>query len=183
MTDTTINKFGPWDDARIARLRELFHNLVDDRYYYSYRWIGEIMKLSRNAIMGKVDRLEWTRDPNVSTICSNGTIHVPFHLRPVRGPKVIRRRPAVKRGARPVSRGVVAPTVSLVDPAPEGRSPYACQCVDLTAKVCHYPLGHVGDPEFHFCGAPSDKEPYCAYHYGITHFSGRQRPNVRWKTW
>ncbi|PCI62892.1 MAG: global cell cycle regulator GcrA-like protein [Kordiimonadales bacterium] len=37
--------------------------------------------------------------------------------------------------------------------------------LDLTDRMCKWPLGHPGDDDFHFCGKPSENGmPYCAGH-------------------
>ncbi|RMB00593.1 GcrA family cell cycle regulator [Eilatimonas milleporae] len=37
--------------------------------------------------------------------------------------------------------------------------------LDLTDRMCKWPIGHPGDPDFHFCGRPAEPGmPYCATH-------------------
>ncbi len=37
--------------------------------------------------------------------------------------------------------------------------------LDLTERMCKWPIGHPGEPDFHFCGKPSEPGlPYCAEH-------------------
>lgn len=37
--------------------------------------------------------------------------------------------------------------------------------LDLTESMCKWPIGHPGEPGFHFCGKPSQPTfPYCASH-------------------
>ncbi len=37
--------------------------------------------------------------------------------------------------------------------------------LDLTERMCKWPIGHPGEPDFHFCGKPSESGvPYCADH-------------------
>ena len=37
--------------------------------------------------------------------------------------------------------------------------------LDLTDRMCKWPFGHPGDPDFHFCGRPAEPGmPYCATH-------------------
>ena len=37
--------------------------------------------------------------------------------------------------------------------------------LDLTERMCKWPIGHPGDEDFHFCGKPSQPGmPYCAAH-------------------
>lgn len=38
----------------------------------------------------------------------------------------------------------------------------------LNGKTCRWPIGDVGAPDFHYCGAkPEPGRSYCAYHCGI----------------
>lgn len=37
--------------------------------------------------------------------------------------------------------------------------------LDLTERMCKWPIGHPGEPDFHFCGVPSAAGlPYCEKH-------------------
>ncbi len=37
--------------------------------------------------------------------------------------------------------------------------------LDLTDRMCKWPIGHPGDPDFQFCGRPAEPGmPYCAAH-------------------
>jgi GcrA cell cycle regulator len=37
--------------------------------------------------------------------------------------------------------------------------------LDLNDKICRWPLGHPGEPDFHFCGEPINPGfPYCLAH-------------------
>jgi GcrA cell cycle regulator len=39
--------------------------------------------------------------------------------------------------------------------------------LDLNEKICKWPLGHPGEPDFHFCGNPVNPGfPYCVEHCG-----------------
>ncbi|MFN3616290.1 MAG: GcrA family cell cycle regulator, partial [Rubrimonas sp.] len=40
--------------------------------------------------------------------------------------------------------------------------------MDLTERVCKWPIGDPTDPEFRFCGLPSQPgKPYCAAHVAV----------------
>jgi len=48
-------------------------------------------------------------------------------------------------------------------PAIEGKT----SLLDLTEKICRWPMGHPGEPDFHFCGeAVNPGYPYCVEHCG-----------------
>ena len=42
--------------------------------------------------------------------------------------------------------------------------------LDLNDRVCRWPMGHPGEPDFHFCGEPSNPGyPYCVAHCGVAY--------------
>lgn len=42
--------------------------------------------------------------------------------------------------------------------------------LDLTERVCKWPIGHPGDEDFHFCGKPSQQGfPYCSEHCAVAY--------------
>ena len=39
--------------------------------------------------------------------------------------------------------------------------------LDLNDRICKWPIGHPGEPDFHFCGKPVNPGfPYCVDHCG-----------------
>ena len=42
--------------------------------------------------------------------------------------------------------------------------------LDLNDRVCRWPMGHPGEPDFHFCGEPANPGyPYCVAHCGVAY--------------
>ena len=42
--------------------------------------------------------------------------------------------------------------------------------LDLNDRICKWPIGHPGEPDFHFCGQPSNPGfPYCVQHCGVAY--------------
>ena len=42
--------------------------------------------------------------------------------------------------------------------------------LDLNDRICKWPLGHPGEPDFHFCGEPANPGfPYCVQHCGVAY--------------
>jgi GcrA cell cycle regulator len=42
--------------------------------------------------------------------------------------------------------------------------------LDLNEKICKWPIGHPGEPDFHFCGNPANPGfPYCVAHCGVAY--------------
>jgi GcrA cell cycle regulator len=50
-------------------------------------------------------------------------------------------------------------------PAPPKKEQVKVTLLDLTERMCKWPIGHPGEPDFQFCGKPSlPTFPYCADH-------------------
>jgi GcrA cell cycle regulator len=42
--------------------------------------------------------------------------------------------------------------------------------LELNDRICKWPMGHPGEPDFHFCGEPSNPGfPYCVQHCGVAY--------------
>lgn len=60
-----------------------------------------------------------------------------------------------------------APPRRLVPAKPSPDIADKTSLLDLTEKVCRWPMGHPGEPDFHFCGAAVNPGfPYCVEHCG-----------------
>lgn len=60
-----------------------------------------------------------------------------------------------------------APPRRLVPAKPSPEIADKTSLLDLSDKVCRWPMGHPGEPDFHFCGAPVNPGfPYCVEHCG-----------------
>lgn len=60
-----------------------------------------------------------------------------------------------------------APPRRLVPAKPDPSIADKTSLLDLSDKVCRWPIGHPGEPDFHFCGAPVNPGfPYCVEHCG-----------------
>ena len=60
-----------------------------------------------------------------------------------------------------------APPRRLVPAKPSPAIADKTSLLDLTEKVCRWPMGHPGEPDFHFCGeAVNSGYPYCVEHCG-----------------
>lgn len=108
--------------------------------------------ISRNAVIGKAHRLGLAARPS-----------------PVKAgdPAAIVARPGAT--ARPARA-----------PKPPAK-PQRTTLLDLSDKVCKWPINHPGDADFHFCGKPSNAGfPYCAEHCAVAYQAQqprRDRPN------
>jgi len=60
-----------------------------------------------------------------------------------------------------------APPRRLVPAKPSPEIAGKTTLLDLTERICKWPLGHPGEPDFHFCGeAVNPGFPYCVEHCG-----------------
>ena len=60
-----------------------------------------------------------------------------------------------------------APPRRLVPAKPSAEIADKTSLLDLTERICKWPMGHPGEPDFHFCGeAVNPGFPYCVEHCG-----------------
>jgi GcrA cell cycle regulator len=60
-----------------------------------------------------------------------------------------------------------APPRRLVPAKPSAEIAGKTSLLDLNDRICKWPLGHPGEPDFHFCGDPVNPGfPYCVAHCG-----------------
>ena len=63
-----------------------------------------------------------------------------------------------------------APPRRLVPAKPSADVADKTSLLDLNEKICKWPLGHPGEPDFHFCGNPANPGfPYCVQHCGVAY--------------
>lgn len=146
-----------WDDAAVAKLRELHEQGLSARQIAT-----EIGAVSRNAVIGKIARsgLRFNLKGMISSIRSPTP---PPDLRAK--PKTPRRRINVGHlgsGER------FAPYLP-----PEPSKPKEmknCTLLQLTKHTCRWPIGDPRDPDFCFCGniIAADGAPYCGFHMSIS---------------
>lgn len=115
---------------------------------------------SRNAVIGKAHRLGL--DPRPS---------------PVKGAE-----PAAPANTVETEGGADAPRVPAPRrPRAKVAKPQRTSLLDLSEKICKWPIGHPGDADFHFCGKPSNAGfPYCGEHCALAYqaqMPRRDRPN------
>jgi GcrA cell cycle regulator len=63
-----------------------------------------------------------------------------------------------------------APPRRLVPAKPSADVADKTSLLDLNEKICKWPIGHPGEPDFHFCGrAANPGFPYCVEHCGVAY--------------
>ncbi len=63
-----------------------------------------------------------------------------------------------------------APPRRLVPAKPSAEVADKTSLLDLNDRICRWPIGHPGEPDFHFCGqAANPGFPYCVTHCGVAY--------------
>ncbi|MCL6739910.1 GcrA family cell cycle regulator [Sphingomonas sp. RB56-2] len=63
-----------------------------------------------------------------------------------------------------------APPRRLVPAKPSADVADKTSLLDLNDRICRWPMGHPGEPDFHFCGqAANPGYPYCVEHCGVAY--------------
>ncbi|MCY7338441.1 MAG: GcrA family cell cycle regulator [Sphingomonas bacterium] len=63
-----------------------------------------------------------------------------------------------------------APPRRLVPAKPSSEIADKTSLLDLNDRICRWPMGHPGEPDFHFCGREANPGyPYCVDHCGVAY--------------
>jgi GcrA cell cycle regulator len=63
-----------------------------------------------------------------------------------------------------------APPRRLVPAKPSPEVADKTSLLDLNERICKWPMGHPGEPDFHFCGQQANPGfPYCVEHCGVAY--------------
>jgi GcrA cell cycle regulator len=63
-----------------------------------------------------------------------------------------------------------APPRRLVPAKPSPEVADKTSLLELNDRICKWPIGHPGEPDFHFCGGPANPGfPYCVEHCGVAY--------------
>ncbi|MEH3107000.1 MAG: GcrA cell cycle regulator [Sphingomonas fennica] len=63
-----------------------------------------------------------------------------------------------------------APPRRLVPAKPSAEMAGKTSLLELNDRICKWPLGHPGEPDFHFCGEPVNAGfPYCLQHCSVAY--------------
>jgi GcrA cell cycle regulator len=148
-----------WTPERVELLKNRFEAGL------SCREIACDIGVSRNAVIGKLSRLNLSREKDGNT-----------------------RRPARKDPAAKAPRGRAVPRLQYqmlrtlyAEPEPADDQPihngHTCSLLELSAERCRWPISTPGAEDFCFCGnTPIDGLPYCPGHTRLAYRPGsRQR--------
>ena len=130
-----------WTEERIELLRTLWTEGLSASQIADR--LGEV---TRNAVIGKAHRLGLSGRPS------------PVKVDRSAAPTSASARPG--KPAPAVTRAAVVPTV---EPEPLTR----VTLLSITERMCKWPNGHPGEPDFHFCGRRTNPgHSYCLEHTG-----------------
>ncbi len=176
-----------WTDERIDKLKALWEQGVTASQIAES--LGE--GVSRNAVIGKAHRLGLQSRP--SPVKATEAAEAPA---PVSAPvKAAAPQPVTPKAERPVVEAAAAqpqqpqrllrpgtptgPVPPSGPPAPPRRAVPAkpskeiegkTTLLELSDKICKWPIGHPGEPDFHFCGKQANPGfPYCTEHCAVAY--------------
>jgi GcrA cell cycle regulator len=143
-----------WTDDRVDKLKALWKKGLSASQIAEE--LGE--NITRNAVIGKAHRLGLSSRPS-----------------PVKKPAQAKPRKAAPKKA------ATAPAASAAATAPEMRNkPGKITILELTDRICKWPLGHPGEDDFQFCGSKSvPGQPYCAFHGAMAYQAPQPRKDRR----
>jgi GcrA cell cycle regulator len=123
------------------------------------REIANEIGVSRNAVIGKITRLNLTRDKAA----------------PAR--KAGAREPDRRKGAGFKLRRQILRAVPIEEAAADVQTPihngHCCSLFELSEQTCRWPISTPGLPDFCFCGNPPiEGLPYCAGHSRLAYRVG-----------
>ena len=145
-----------WTTDRVELLKNHFEAGL------TCREIAASIGVSRNAVIGKLARLQLTRGPARA------------EPRPTKEARE-RSRKSIPRLQYQVLQAVYENALPLQEEpiASERR----CSLLELSNETCRWPISTPGAEDFCFCGnTPADGMPYCSGHYRLAYRPGsRQR--------
>jgi GcrA cell cycle regulator len=159
-----------WTDERIAALKRLWEEGLS-----ASQIAARLGGVTRNAVIGKVHRLGLSGRPSPLRPDMIRPAPAP---RPAPQPAAVRAAPAPRPVAPPVMAPPPPPVPTPVEAVPVAREPgKRTTLLNITDRMCKWPVGHPGDPDFHFCGDKSvTGQPYCQAHAAIAYqHSGPKR--------
>jgi GcrA cell cycle regulator len=146
-----------WTTERVEQLKIRFAEGL------SCREIAADIGVSRNAVIGKISRLNLTRDKGYGkTLARKETAAAP------------RPRPGARLRQLLIKIAPAEPEpVSGLEPIHNGHT---CSLFELSRETCRWPISTPGAEDFCFCGNPPiEGLPYCAGHSRLAYRVGAQR--------
>lgn len=132
-----------WTEERIELLKSCFEAGL------SCREIADRIGVSRNAVIGKISRLNLKREKAGGPARKNAA-HDPH-----------------RRGGLRLRRVILKSVTAddAVEPEAPIHNGHSCSLFELSAQTCRWPISTPGAPDFCFCGNPPvEGLPYCPGH-------------------
>ncbi|MBV8971912.1 MAG: GcrA cell cycle regulator [Sphingomonadaceae bacterium] len=109
--------------------------------------------VSRNAVIGKAHRLGLEARPSPVKLTEAAAAVIEAVVAAAEEPVASEPVKPARRPARAVA-----------------AKPARTTLLDLSEKVCKWPIGHPGEADFHFCGKPAQASfPYCSEHCAVAY--------------
>lgn len=157
----------PWTEERVTELRKLW------REGWSASQIAAQLKVTRNAVIGKVHRLDLRRDkttqnrPRMSKAAKACYRKLTQKPAPKDRPTSLNLKPREKAAAIWLE--------TILNPAPPAET---VPLIEIADTQCHYPYRKNGEPVC--CGKPVvPGTKWCRDCYGRTHQKDSARPKAR----
>lgn len=171
-----------WTDERVAKLQEMWNEGLS-----AAQIAKELGGVTRNAVIGKVHRLGLSNratgslkpgetgagahehddaPEEAADAPAEAAAEIPAP-EPVAAAPAQRPAPAIapRREPQPISEDRLEMLANLAEIEKSARR---VSLMDLTERVCKWPIGDPTDPDFHFCGLPSvPGKPYCSAHVAV----------------
>lgn len=176
-----------WTDERIDQLRTMWDKGMSASQIAEQLGGG----ITRNAVIGKAHRLGLNSRPS-PVKAEGGAPRTKAAATPAPAVKASEPDTPLVRAAPPMPRPVVqavmppapmplpntgpVPPTTIMHPMANKRSRpdsgKKITLLELTDKVCKWPIGHPDEEDFHFCGAPVNAgTPYCLEHCAVAYQS------------
>ncbi len=117
--------------------------------------------VTRNAVIGKAHRLGLESRPSPVKGGDDASA-TPAPAAKVAAPAAA---PPAAKGVTPAPAEPTAPAPVVAKPVRRTGKAAKVTLLDLNERICKWPIGHPGEPDFHFCGkAVQTGFPYCSEH-------------------
>lgn len=158
-----------WTDVQVARLKEMHQQGL------SATQIGVRLGTSRNAVIGKLHRLDLMRvrtpakpkPPRQRQEPDLTAIPAAVRLKPIEDNTVYAPKTTYRGGIREKlasAKRTQQADVQPIEPPPQPRGDKP-GLMQLKPGECKWPFGDPRHPDFHYCGQPREEgRPYCAGH-------------------
>ncbi len=150
-----------WTAERLELLKNRFEAGL------SCRQIADDIGVSRNAVIGKLSRLNLTRE-------KTGDPQRPARKRAAKG-----QRPGTAPRLHQMLKELYGEPQPAADDEPIHNG-HCCSLLELSEERCRWPISTPGAADFCFCGnTPLEGLPYCAGHTRLAYRPGARQRVVR----